>query len=111
MSTRELSEERARLVAALLQCRAVLLRTDARPEGTSGPAELRRQQEEVDAVAAQLRVVTAELERRTVAAAERPGTSPQYTPEPLAERQQTQTWHHQRTPLGDRHEEERRGMV
>ncbi|MFE7525093.1 hypothetical protein ACFU7Y_05165 [Kitasatospora sp. NPDC057542] len=111
MSTRELSEERARLVAALLQCRADLLRTDTRPEGTSGPAELQRQQEEVDAVAVQLRVTTAELERRTAAATERPGPSPRNTPAPLAERQQTQTWHHRRTPLGDRHEEERHGMV
>ena len=111
MSTRDLCEERARLLAALLQRRADLLRKGARPEGTSGPAELQRQQEALDAVAAQLRENTAELKRRTAAAADGPGPSPRYTPAPLAERQQAQVWHHRRTPIGDRTEEERRGAT
>ncbi|MFB8242343.1 hypothetical protein ACFC58_38020 [Kitasatospora purpeofusca] len=109
MGNRDLSEERARLVAVLLQRRADLLRMGARPEGTSGPAELQRQQEEVEVVAAQLRETTAELERRTVAGGPVPAS--RYSSAPLAERQQIQTWHHRCTPLGDRREEERHGTL
>ncbi|MFE2910789.1 hypothetical protein ACFXI0_09995 [Kitasatospora indigofera] len=111
MSTRELSEERARLTAALLRRQSEVRRTAERPEGTSGPAELQRQQQELEAVAAQLRETTTELERRTAAAADGPVQAVRKMPAPLAEQQQMQTWHHRRTPIGDRTEEERRGMA
>ncbi|MFD9061635.1 hypothetical protein ACFVZ3_08965 [Kitasatospora purpeofusca] len=109
MGNRDLSEKRARLVADLLQRRADLLRTGARPEGTSGPAERQRQQEEVEVVAAQLRESTAELERRTTAGG--PAPVPRPSSAPLAEHQQIQTWHHRCTPLGDRREEARHGTL
>ncbi|MFE2727109.1 hypothetical protein [Kitasatospora sp. NPDC059327] len=111
MSTRDLSEERARLMAALLRCQRGVLRTAGWPEGTSASAELQRQQAELEAVAAQLRETMAELERRTAAAADGPVQAVRKTLAPLAEWQQTQTWHHRRTPMGDRTEEERRGRA
>lgn len=107
-STRDLSEERARLVAALLQQRRDLIRMLTRPEGTSEPAEMQRQQEQLDLVAAQLRETTAELEHRIAVESNGPGLRPRNTRARLAERQQAETWHHRRaTPRGDRREEER----
>ncbi|MEU9127812.1 hypothetical protein AB0D08_06810 [Kitasatospora sp. NPDC048540] len=111
LSTRDLSEQRARLMAALLEHQRHLNRTIAQGDGLQRPVGLQRHREGMDLLAAQLRSITAEIEGRTAAAAGNPAPRPRMLRGQLAERQNAQTWHHRRQPLGDRTQGEQRGTA